>query len=76
MAATLETPDLLRVEDVSRMIGVSEDTLRHWRHRGTGPRSARLGRRIVYRRRDVEGWIDRQFETTGSGESADGTPAA
>jgi len=27
----------------------------------TGPKSARLGRRVVYRERDVLAWIDQQF---------------
>jgi predicted DNA-binding transcriptional regulator AlpA len=52
---------LLRVEDVSEMTGVSPDTLRHWRHQQTGPKSARLGKRIVYRKADVIAWVDAQF---------------
>jgi predicted DNA-binding transcriptional regulator AlpA len=52
---------LLRVPDVAELTGVSENTLRHWRHMGTGPKSARLGRRIVYRATDVEAWIEAQF---------------
>ena len=29
-----------------------------WRHLGTGPRSFRLGRRVLYRRDDLHTWID------------------
>lgn len=57
---------LLRVPEVAAMTGVAEDTLRHWRHRGFGPPSARLGKRIVYRERDVQAWIDEQFEQDGA----------
>ena len=37
-------------------------TLRYWRHLGTGPRSFRLGRRVLYRRDDLRTWIDAQRE--------------
>lgn len=55
---------LLRVEDVSAQTGVPVNTLRYWRHRnkGEGPKSARLGKRVVYRPADVQAWIDAQFE--------------
>jgi predicted DNA-binding transcriptional regulator AlpA len=54
--------DLMRTEEVSQETGIPAATLRYWRHIGTGPRSARLGRRVVYRRSDVEAWIAAQFE--------------
>jgi predicted DNA-binding transcriptional regulator AlpA len=57
---TLRTT-LLRIEDVAELTGISENTLRYWRHQKTGPKSAKLGRRIVYREEDVLGWIDAQF---------------
>ena len=60
---------LLRVPDVSAMTGIPEATLRFWRHEKRGPKSAKLGRRVVYREEDVLAWIDAQFEQ-------DGTPAA
>jgi predicted DNA-binding transcriptional regulator AlpA len=54
--------DLLRLAEVAELTGVSEATLRFWRHTGTyGPPSAKLGRRVVYRRAEVFAWIDEQF---------------
>ncbi len=53
---------LLRVPDVAELTGIPEATLRFWRHAGTGPPSAKLGRRVVYREADVLAWVDRQFE--------------
>jgi exodeoxyribonuclease V alpha subunit len=44
-------------------------TVRHWRHLGTGPRSFRLGRRVLYRRDDLRAWIDAQ--RGGDGASSD-----
>jgi predicted DNA-binding transcriptional regulator AlpA len=38
------------------------NTLRFWRHQGTGPRSIKLGRRVVYRECDVVAWIEEQFD--------------
>lgn len=61
---------LLRIEDVTDMTGISPNTLRFWRHTGTGPRSAKLGRRIVYRESDVVAWVDEQFEKANSKEPA------
>ncbi len=57
---------LLRVPDVSALTGIPEATLRFWRHEGTGPQSAKLGRRVVYRESDVLAWIDAQFENDGT----------
>lgn len=53
---------LLRVPEVSELTGIPEATLRFWRHVGTGPPSAKLGRRVVYREAEVIAWIDAQFE--------------
>lgn len=53
--------ELLRIEQVSERTGVPVNTLRYWRQLGTGPKSARLGRRVVYRATDVDAWIDAQF---------------
>ncbi len=52
---------LLRVFEVAELTGIPEATLRFWRHQGTGPGSAKLGRRVVYREEDVLAWIDEQF---------------
>ncbi len=53
---------LLRLPEIAELTGIPEATLRFWRHAGTGPPSAKLGRRVVYREADVLAWVDRQFE--------------
>jgi predicted DNA-binding transcriptional regulator AlpA len=55
------TTKLLRVPEVAALTGIPENTLRFWRMQGTGPQSAKLGRRIVYREADVLAWVDEQF---------------
>lgn len=53
---------LMRIEDVSEMTGVTLNTLRFWRSEGKGPKSAKMGRRVVYRESDVRAWLDAQFD--------------
>lgn len=53
---------LMRIPEVAEMTGIAPATLRFWRHEGRGPKSAKLGRRIVYREADVLAWIDEQFD--------------
>lgn len=52
---------LLLLPEVATRMRQSPDTLRYWRHTGTGPPSGKLGRRVVYRESDVEAWIAAQF---------------
>jgi DNA-binding transcriptional MerR regulator len=54
--------ELLTLEEAAALMRQPAATLRYWRHIGTGPASAKLGRRVVYRRRDVEVWVQSQFE--------------
>jgi predicted DNA-binding transcriptional regulator AlpA len=49
--------ELLTTDEVAVITRATVATVRYWRHLGTGPRSFRLGRRVVYRRRDVEQWL-------------------
>ncbi len=57
---------LLRLPEVSEMTGIPEATLRWYRHMGTGPRSGKIGRRVVYREADVREWVNAQFEDSAS----------
>jgi excisionase family DNA binding protein len=51
--------ELLTVAEVAEMTRLSVGTLRYWRHAGTGgPASFKLGRRVMYRRADVEKWLE------------------
>jgi len=55
------TMDLIGVEEVASILGVSASTVRWWRQTGKGPRSARIGKHVKFKRADVEGWADAQF---------------
>ena len=53
-------PELLTITEAAELLRAPVATLRYWRRLGTGPRSFRLGRRVLYRSADVRGWIDAQ----------------
>ncbi len=49
---------LLTIDEAALLLRAPVATLRYWRHLGTGPHSFRVGRRVVYRRDDLQAWID------------------
>jgi excisionase family DNA binding protein len=53
-------PELLTIAEAAELLRSPIATLRYWRHQGTGPRSYRLGRRVLYHREDLHAWINRQ----------------
>jgi predicted DNA-binding transcriptional regulator AlpA len=48
---------LLTTEETSERTRIPPETLRYFRHRGIGPKSFKLGRRVLYAAEDVEAWI-------------------
>ena len=62
--ATGHESDLLTITEAADLLRAPVATLRYWRHLGTGPRSFRLGRRVLYRRDDLHNWIAQQRAET------------
>ena len=62
--ATGREPELLTITEAADLVRAPVATLRYWRHLGTGPRSFRLGRRVLYRRDDLQNWIAQQRAET------------
>jgi DNA-binding transcriptional MerR regulator len=58
----LEGIKFLFTEEVSELIRVPVATLRYWRHVGKGPKSVRIGSRIMYREADVIKWIEAAYD--------------
>lgn len=56
--ATPDPDSLLSEGETCGLTGLAERTLQRKRLDGTGPRFVRLGRRVLYRRRDVLEWIE------------------
>lgn len=64
----IRTPDtgrltqLLTLAEAADRLRTPVATLRYWRHLGIGPDSFRLGRRVMYRRGDVDRWVAEQHD--------------
>jgi DNA-binding transcriptional MerR regulator len=56
---------LLTTAEVAERLRKPVSTLRYYRHIGIGPRSARVGRTVVYDEADVDAWVDEQFSLEG-----------
>lgn len=63
--------ELLNTNEVADLLKIPPATLRYWRHTGTGPKSFKVGpKRVMYRRADVEAWIEAQYAAEDSRRSA------
>jgi excisionase family DNA binding protein len=60
--------DLMTYEEVAERLRIPVATLRNWRVDGIGPTGARIGRRVMWRRGDVEKWIEAQFAAVDTPE--------
>lgn len=60
-AEVTERLELLTLQQVAERYNIAENSLRYWRVQGTGPKSARIGRRVMYRAADIEKWVEEQF---------------
>jgi excisionase family DNA binding protein len=57
--------DLLTIDEAAGILRTPKTTLRYWRRLGTGPRSFRLGRRVLYRANDLHEWITARHDNDG-----------
>lgn len=49
---------LLNTRATADVLGVTPEALRVWRHRGQGPVAIKYGRQVMYRRADIEAWLE------------------
>jgi predicted DNA-binding transcriptional regulator AlpA len=54
--------EILFTEEVAALTRKSVATIRWLKATGQGPRCGKLGRRVIYRRADVEAWIAQAYE--------------
>ncbi len=52
-------PKYLTTTEVAELLRAPAETVRFWRHTGKGPRSFKIGRRVLYDIRDVEEYVER-----------------
>jgi predicted DNA-binding transcriptional regulator AlpA len=62
--------EIMTTRQVSETTGIPVGTLRFWRHTNQGPASFALGRKVVYRRSELEAWIAEQESATRRGGGA------
>jgi excisionase family DNA binding protein len=56
--------DWLTVEAFAGLpqVGVAPQTVYNWRAQGRAPRAHKIGRRLLFRRADVDRWLDAHAE--------------
>lgn len=59
---TAQTADLLTLPEAATYLNMTEKALRWLRYTEKAPRAAKINGRVMFRRHDVDAWIDRQFE--------------
>jgi excisionase family DNA binding protein len=47
----------LTTEELAEELRTSPESVRYWRHIGTGPASFKVGRRVLYARTDVDAFV-------------------
>lgn len=65
---TSDPDELLTVKELAAYLKTPEQSVYQMKHKGTGPRSVKVGRHLRFRRRDVEAWLE--------AHAGDPTPAA
>ena len=58
--------EYMTTQEVAELLRTHAESVRYWRHIGKGPRSFKIGRRVLYDRRDVENWIDTERQQQGA----------
>lgn len=50
----------LTTAQVAALLHKAPETIRYWRHKGTGPRGVKVGQAVVYPRSSVDSWRRRE----------------
>jgi excisionase family DNA binding protein len=60
----------LTTSEVAELLRVSVATIHDWRTNKIGPRAYRVGRRLLWRRGEVEEWVLSRGDSAPTGEPA------
>lgn len=66
MSRAADANDLISPEIAARNLGVTENCLAKWRCCGGGPKFLKIGRRIRYRRVDLDAFIGERVRASTS----------
>lgn len=61
-SASADFPELLSIPDLEQMTGIPQSTWRWMRHRGTGPKTIKIGRRVYVDKADALEWLNSHRE--------------
>ena len=67
---TTTIPRVLNVDQAADLLGLSASTMAKMRLSGNGPVFCKLGRRVVYRREDIDAYLEAARRTSTSDEGA------
>ncbi|TLP72961.1 helix-turn-helix transcriptional regulator [Nesterenkonia sphaerica] len=59
-------PELLSFPDLEQMTGIPQSTWRWMRHKGTGPKTIKIGRRVYVDKSDALDWLNSHREETAA----------
>jgi predicted DNA-binding transcriptional regulator AlpA len=54
----------LTTAEVGEIVRAPSETVRYWRYCGKGPKSFKLGRRVLYAAEDVEAWLASEMKAS------------
>lgn len=54
------TEKFITTTELASILRVPAETVRYWRHADKGPKSFKIGRRVLYAESDVNDWISEQ----------------
>ena len=66
--------DLLTTEEAGRYLRLSPRTLERYRVTGEGPRYLKIGRRVLYRKSDLDEWLKNKSRRSTSDPGPDPDP--
>lgn len=67
MTQSTAADELLTPAEVAEYYKIPIRTLHQWRYLGTGPRAAKIGRHLRYRRSDLDAYFNQQAKSGGGG---------
>ena len=53
--------------ELAELVRAPDSTVRYWRHCGKGPKSFRLGKRVLYDADEVRAWLEEREASGTSG---------
>lgn len=57
-----DTSELMFRNEAAAYLRRPEETLKHWAYKKVGPPFARIGSRVMYRKSDLDAYVQAQFD--------------